>query len=136
MKASIARIQAAHAVLQQIGEQEEVPVRGRYRIYQLSREFMQVLEAADQLRDQLLEEFAEKDQDGQPKYISTEDGGVEVTLTDPVAFRERIAELMSTEEEVEGQPLRASELGEAIAKISPAQLVTLGPFFEWDEEPR
>lgn len=92
----------------------------------LDKEFQLV----DSLYDKLIEEYAERDENGNVK--SRPERGPGSFVVDPAkeeAFREAIAKVDGVEAEVEGVDFTMDDL-EVVGDLSPAQIACLEPFIQ------
>lgn len=118
----------AHQALAQLA-QERVPAATALRIVRGLRLLSQAVDDVEQVRQQLLDQHARRDDAGQ-RLTEERDGLPHVVIEDQAAFDQDYNELMATEIEIDWS-LSASELQ---GDVRPALLFALGPLLEEEKE--
>lgn len=132
MRLTHGQARTAHGILHEISSAEKLPLRARYRVYQLLRVLEGPVGDSDRILGAVMERHLKRDASGLPVYSSDQRGEPTAEIADLLSLRREQAEVLAVEVELEVEPLRASELGEVMEVLSPAMLAAMGPMFEWD----
>lgn len=108
------------------------------RVYRLARVTDPALEDFGQARQKILDSYIERDADGNPAPVVENGQAAEdrVKLTDPVAFRNAMAELQAERIELAAEPLATSLfMANGKLEVSAVTMLQLGPLLIDDDEP-
>ena len=116
--------------------QESLPFKEAYWLARNNDRVESVIKHLDTVRLKMLEEVADKGEDGKPVMIDPPPGmqGQQYSLSQNwEAFQTAWQEVISQEESIEIRPLSLDKIGEKLETIKPAILKMVMPILEMEE---
>lgn len=112
-------------IFRQISNQS-LPIKVAYQVARLIRELDKESATFDESRRQIIDKYAEKDENGE--YKQNEDGNIIIKPEDIITCNKEMTELLETQIEINAEALNMNDFG--AIELTPSQMLNLEPFFE------
>lgn len=127
MKFTVNQIMLLIPVLSKLGN-EELPLKLAINVASILDSFEKPNEIINQRRQKLIDEYAEKDENGDYKHA--EDNEDAIIIRNPEEFNGKYADFLNTEIDIEGKSLNLGALEDVDIKITAKDYLILQKAFE------
>jgi len=121
------QILSLYPILNKLGE-AELSLKLAINVASILDAFAKPIEVINQRRQKVIEDFAQREDNGEIKYVDKEKGAI--AIAKPEEFNIKFSEFLSEEVEVEFKPLNLEALKDEDIKITAKDYLLLQDIFE------